>query len=311
MLVKDIFIWIIALTPLCTIAMLISEIRRDSASNACSPEGIVECSVTHYRTCASGVWSTSMLLAQGTTCDSFHDQSSSVTSFPSPTIDGLLKEPTNDPYNFQSRQSNISTTFVAQATVTSPSTPSTQVSSSSESISLHYYSGPASAFPTPSFWKSFDLLWTLNKGVCELNPDDTVQPIHDAITQVASESGVDARIIFTVILQESTCLLSAATTNNGVNNPGLMQSHNGVGYTNKASILQMIRDGTEGTFYKGVTGGDGLQQLITRYGIYGGLRAYNSGDLGLNASNLSSTNVGTPSYVSDVANRLTGAMIAH
>lgn len=129
-----------------------------------------------------------------------------------------------------------------------PPLPSIQVSSSSESISLHYYSGPASAFPTPSFWKSFDLLWTLNKGVCELNSDDTVQPIHDAITQVASKSGVDARIIFTVILQKSNCLLSAATTNNGVNNSELMQSHNEVCYTNKASILQMIRDGIEGTF---------------------------------------------------------------
>lgn len=253
-----------------------------------------------------------MLLAQGTTCDIFHDQSSSVTSFPSPTVnDGLLKEPKYDLYNFQSRQSNISTTCVAQGTVTSPSTPSTQVSSSSESISLYYYSGPVSAFPTPSFWKSFDLLWTLNKGIYELNPDDTVQPIHNPSTQVASESGMDARIIFTVILQESTCLLSAATTNNSVNNPGLIQSHNGVGYTNKASILQMIRDGTEGTFYKYVTGRDGLQQLFAHYGIWGGLRAYNSGDLGLNTSNLSSTNVGTPSYVSDIANRLTGAMIAH
>ena len=187
-----------------------------------------------------------MLLAQGTTCDIFHDQLSSVTSFPLPKInDGLLKEPKYDLYNFQSRQSNISTT---QGTVTSPSTPSIQVSSSSESISLHYYSGPASAFPTPSFWKSFDLLWTLNKGVCELNSNDTVQSIHNTITQVASKSSVDARIIFTVILQKSTCLLSAATTNNGVNNSELMQSHNEVCYTNKASILQMISDGIEGTF---------------------------------------------------------------
>ena len=90
-----------------------------------------------------------------------------------------------------------------------------------------------------------------------------------------------------------------------------MQLHNGVGYTDKASILQMIKDGTEGTYWRGADGGDGLQQLIARYGVYGGLRAYNSGDLGVNKENLSSTSVGTPGYISDVANRLVGAKIAH
>ena len=103
--------------------------------------------------------------------------------------------------------------------------------------------------------------------------------------------------------------MTTATTNNGVSNLGLMQSHNGLSYTNKASILQMIRDGTEGTHYKGVNDGDGLQQPIAWYGIYGGLRAYISGDLGLNTFNLSSTNAGTPSYVSDVVTRLSGAKI--
>ena len=131
------------------------------------------------------------------------------------------------------------------------------------------------------------------------------QVIHDNIQQVASGSGVDPRVIFAVILQESTCLLSAGGT-------GLMQSHNGVGYTDQASILQMIKDGTEGTSYIGADGGDGLQQLIDRYGVYGGLRAYNSGDFGLHKDNLSSTGVGgLPSYVSDIANRLVGAIVAH
>ena len=237
MLIKNIFIWIIALTSLRTIAMLISKIRKNSVSNACSSKNIVKCFVTHYRTCVSDVWFISMLLAQDTICDIFHDQSSSVINFPSSTINDLFKKSINNSYNFQFRQSNIFITFVAQGIVTSSFTFNTQISSSSESISFHYYSGSASAFFTSSFWKTFDMLWTFNKGVCELNSDDTVQFIHDAITQVASEFNVDARIIFTIILQKSTCLLSTAITNNDVNNSRLMQSHNGVGYRDKTSIL--------------------------------------------------------------------------
>ena len=89
-----------------------------------------------------------------------------------------------------------------------------------------------------------------------------------------------------------------------------MQSDNGVGYTDQASILQIIRDSTCGTYYK-VGGGDGLLQTIQKFGIYGGLRAYNSGDLGVDLNDLSSAKVGTPSYVSDIANWLVGAKIAH
>ena len=90
-----------------------------------------------------------------------------------------------------------------------------------------------------------------------------------------------------------------------------MQSHNEVDYTNKVSILQMIKNEIEEIFYKDVIDEDGLQQLIARYDIYAKLRAYNLNDLDLNASNLSSTNVETSSYVNDVTNKLIEAMIAH
>ena len=93
-------------------------------------------------------------------------------------------------------------------------------------------------------------------------------------------------------------------------NPGLMQSHNGVGYTDQASILQMIQDGTCGTYCK-AGGGDGLMQTIQKFGIWGGLRAYNLGDLSVDLDNLGSAKAGTLSYVSDIANRLVGAKIAH
>ena len=144
-----------------------------------------------------------------------------------------------------------------------------------------------------------------------LFPGETPQLINDAIGHVAFESGIDARVIFAVVLQESTCLSSIVTSKNGAGNSGLMQSHNGVGYSSTASILQMIKDGTEDTHDQGVNGGDGLQQLISRYGVYGGPRAYNSGENGININNLRSASIGTPSYVSDVANRLVGALIAH
>ena len=149
---------------------------------------------------------------------------------------------------------------------------------------------------------------------CNPNPDSPnskMYPPNSGDLKVASESGVDARIIVTVMLQNSTCVFSAATTYNTVDNLGIMQCHNGVSYMDKASILQMVRDGTEGIQYKGVDDRDGLQQLIASNDIYGGLRASNPGDLRLKTYNLSSISVGTPSYVSDVAKGLTGAKLAH
>ena len=155
------------------------------------------------------------------------------------------------------------------------------------------------------------MLWTFNKNICEFNSDNTIQFIHDVITQIISKSDVNAQIIFTIILQIWTCFLSTAITNNDVNNSEFMQSHNEVDYTNKISILQMIKDEIEETFYKNITDENDLQQLIARYNIYKKLRTYNSDDLDLNTSNLSSTNVRTLNYVNDVTNRLTEAMIAH
>lgn len=82
-----------------------------------------------------------------------------------------------------------------------------------------------------------------------------------------------------------------------------MQSHNGVEFNPAdpaCSILQMIRDGTEGT-----ASGDGLKQLLAKYGnYYAAFRAYNSGSI--IASNLSAANGATADYVSDAANRLMG-----
>ena len=105
-------------------------------------------------------------------------------------------------------------------------------------------------------------------------------------------------------MQESSGNVHVPTTDNGVVNPGLMQSHDGVAYDPDhpaASILQMVKDGTLGT-----ASGDGLLQLVRQYGnVYEACRAYNSGSV--DAANLSDGITSTGSYVSDIANRLMGA----
>ena len=105
--------------------------------------------------------------------------------------------------------------------------------------------------------------------------------------------------------------MSIVITNNDVNNLKFMQFHNEVDYTNKISILQIIKNEIKKTFYKNIINENNLQQLIARYDIYKELKTYNLNNLNLNASNLNSTNVKTSSYVNDVTNKFIEVMIAH
>ena len=191
------------------------------------------------------------------------------------------------------------------------STSSSAASGLTSRLPSKAYSGPEAAFPAANNWLGFDGLWSLNEGACDAPTNaGKGQLIKQDVQQVASESGVDPRVILAVILQESTCELNVPTTNGGVRNPGLMQSFNGASYDGTdASILQMIRDGVEGT---NQTGGSGIQQYIRQYGLYTGLRAYSSGPNGIDVSNLDAlpAGTGTASYCSDIANRLTGALVA-
>jgi hypothetical protein len=52
--------------------------------------------------------------------------------------------------------------------------------------------------------------------------------IQSAIQSVASASGVDEHFIPAIVMQESEGCVRVPTTNNGVVNPGLMQSHMGL-----------------------------------------------------------------------------------
>ncbi|KAL8837554.1 MAG: hypothetical protein Q9176_005610 [Flavoplaca citrina] len=166
------------------------------------------------------------------------------------------------------------------------------------------YSGPASAYPDPSQWASYTFLWAQNSRLMLLNSSPhEVFLIHRSIETVSASSGIDVRCILIIIVQESGGNVRVNSTNNGVHNPGLMQSHNGVGFNAadpEGSILQMVRDGTEGTVH-----GDGLMQLLERYGnYYEAFRGYNSGSV--NKSDLNDPVGATGNYVQKAANRLMG-----
>ncbi|KAJ5949650.1 hypothetical protein N7454_001234 [Penicillium verhagenii] len=180
-------------------------------------------------------------------------------------------------------------------------------------------------WPTISEWiSSFDEMFEANEAVMSAscaqfdvadNSDAENADIKTAIQAVATSSGVDARFILAIVMQESNGCVRVQTTDNGVVNPGLMQSHDGSGSCNKdgtvqnpcpySEIHQMIVDGVEGT-----TEGDGLEQLLAAEGgstaedYYKVARCYNSGSVASDG-NLGQ-GVATHCYASDVANRLLG-----
>ena len=159
---------------------------------------------------------------------------------------------------------------------------------------------------------------------CENNwavPNDSdgeIAEMKAAILDIATARNVDARFILAIIMQESNGCVRVITTSYGVQNPGLMQTHNGDGSCNRngvvqtpcpqSEIYQMIEDGTAGT-----SSGDGLVQCIAETGVavgdvsryYRAARIYNGGIGGYNKDNLGS-GCCTLCYSSDVANRLTG-----
>lgn len=151
------------------------------------------------------------------------------------------------------------------------------------------------------------------------NSDDENADLKSAITSIASSSGIDARFILAIALQESKGCVRVWTTNGGVSNPGLMQSHDGTGTCNsgtsvqdpcpQSEITQMITDGAMGT-----SSGDGLKQCLATAATtdvsqyYKAARIYNSGSIA--ASGLLEAGVATHCYSSDIANRLTGWVTA-
>ncbi|KEQ79098.1 putative muramidase [Aureobasidium pullulans EXF-150] len=184
----------------------------------------------------------------------------------------------------------------------------------------------AAGWPAQNQWIDFDTMFTANipimKQSCGNNgwgandSDDEIAAIKAAIKKVSASSGVDARFILAIVMQESNGCVRVVTTSWSVQNPGLMQDHAGTGTCNSGGVIQdpcpsseieqMIVDGTTGT-----TSGDGLVQCLSQAAAsdvsqyYRAARIYNGGYSGFKADDLG-TGCCTLCYASDVANRLTG-----
>ena len=183
---------------------------------------------------------------------------------------------------------------------------------------------PSEGWPTSNQWVSFDALWTSNLASristsCSAfsEPNNSAQESEEIRTAILAEAktcGVDPRLALAQMIQESGGCVRVPTTNYGVVNPGLFQSHNGAGTCVGANpcpdseIKLMVADGISGT-----ADGDGLKGVIAQatqegyQGVaadYAGLRIYNSGSIA--ASGKLEDGIATHCYVSDIANRLMG-----
>ena len=178
-------------------------------------------------------------------------------------------------------------------------------------------------WPSDTDFKSFEELLAINAEVMRSScgwhgwgVDDSEQEIADirtAINQIAGETGIDERFILSVVMQESKGCVRAPTTDNGVRNPGLMQSHNGETSCANDSrcpyqkIEAMIREGVRGT-----GSGEGLEQILASFGsvgvtsqqMYAAARRYNSGSV--DRTDLNNAFTSTVCYSTDIANRLRG-----
>ncbi len=191
--------------------------------------------------------------------------------------------------------------------------------------SRRLYQGDGSTgagWPSDSTWSSFDTLWRVNAdiigsscaqfGQANNSPAETAS-VKSAILSVAASSGVDARFILAVVMQESKGCVRVPTTYYSVANPGLMQDHAGshtcynVNPCPNDQVVGMIQDGTTGT-----SSGEGLQQILNRLStsgsqkVYQAARIYNSGSIPADG-NLSEGG-STSSYASDIADRLGGCV---
>jgi len=210
----------------------------------------------------------------------------------------------------------------------SSTTSSAPASTATGSYAYQMYSGNgtvAAGWPAMSQWLDFDDMWNFNVPIMQQscsqwgvpnNSPDEIADIKSSVQSISASSGVDARFILAIIMQESNGCVRVITTNYGVENPGLMQDHDGAGSCNRdgvvqtpcpaSEITQMITDGTTGT-----ASGDGLVQCIAETNLsdvsmyYAGARIYNGGIGGYVPDNLGS-GCCTLCYSSDVANRLTG-----
>lgn len=155
-------------------------------------------------------------------------------------------------------------------------------------------------------------------------PNDSETEINDIKTDLQSvsrSSGVDARFILAIMLQESNGCVRAPVTSLSMQNPGLLQSYKDSAKCNAGSAMapsdvetpcpastihDMLNKGTMGT----VPGGMSLTYALKQSGAsnvlkyYKAARIYNSGSIA--SSGLLQDGVAIHCYASDIANRLLG-----
>lgn len=200
---------------------------------------------------------------------------------------------------------------------------------STDSYTFYSGTGATPPWPAQSDWvSSFEDMFNFNqdilKGGCAQfnvpdNSDQEISDIQSGVQTVASQTGVDARYILAILLQESSGCVRVPTTNGGVVNPGLLQDHAGSASCNTGgtltnpcpadTITAMISQGVAGT-----SAGPGLVGAIQQAGctddskFYKAARIYNSGSIAANGD--LGGGGSTHCYTSDVANRLTGWVTA-
>lgn len=148
------------------------------------------------------------------------------------------------------------------------------------------------------------------------NSEEEIGQIWNAIQAASYQSHVDHRFILAILMQESKGCVRVHTTNNGVTNNGLMQTHDGGFSCNNGGSLKAPCPNFEifGMVFEGVAGtsnGDGLAGILDSVGgddakaYYQAARRYNSGSIGA-GGDLELGGHSTNCYASDIANRLTG-----
>ncbi|KAL8962109.1 MAG: hypothetical protein Q9193_001443 [Seirophora villosa] len=199
----------------------------------------------------------------------------------------------------------------------------------------HLYTGNgsvAAGWPHKADWVSYEDMFTANVPLISssctiyqvaLDTPDEIAGLRNATLSISTETNTDPRFILAVIMQESNGCVRVPTSYYSVRNPGLMQSHNGPATCNEdatpmypcpyATIEEMIREGTAGTSWDtGLGLVEALRQAtggvddVGRY--YRAARIYNSGSV--DASENLEAGIATHCYASDVANRLTGWVLA-
>jgi hypothetical protein len=197
-----------------------------------------------------------------------------------------------------------------------------------------FYQGDGSVdsgWPGEDKWVGdFDTMWAANQKSINCIPEWGVEQnsaqenadMKSAIESVAASSGVDARYIFAIVLQESNGCVRVHATSNPFLNPGLMQTAGGAGKCNTGlnhpenvlnpcpsnMINAMIRDGVYGSASQPENGF--LPLMKSKGGVniknyYIAAKMYNSG-VNSDLVSLSVSASGTACYASDIANRLTG-----